>query len=90
MTTTTEQPTGMTRRDVQLIKRGLDIINTGELRRVREALQLSRPRMARLLGVNEFTLRSWELDKRLPDEPAVLIKIVEGVEKFRKVIDDTS
>jgi DNA-binding transcriptional regulator YiaG len=46
--------------------------------------------MARLLGVNEFTLRSWELDKRLPDEPAVLIKIVEGVEKFQKVIDDTS
>ena len=82
--------TELTRRDVQLIKRGLDIISTGELRRVREALGLSRPRMARLLDVSEYTLRSWELDKRLPDEPAVLIKIVEGVDKFGRVVDDTS
>jgi DNA-binding transcriptional regulator YiaG len=82
MTTTIE----LSNRDARLITRGREIVESGELRRVRDALNLTRPRMAALLDISEFTLRSWELYKRTPS-PDKLIRIAEVIGNLRRVID---
>jgi DNA-binding transcriptional regulator YiaG len=80
------QATKLAHRDARLILRGREIIETDELREVRDALRLSRPRMAAMIGVSEFTLRSWELDKRLPG-PDRLIRVAKVVDDLRRAID---
>ena len=81
-------PSRLTQREAQLIARGVDLIKSGDLRRVREALHFGRARMAALLDISEYTLRSWELDKLVPNDPRRLMKIGEVVGKLQDAIDE--
>jgi hypothetical protein len=84
-----EPTTGPTRREAQLIVRGRDIIESGDLRRVRETLGMSRPRFAAVLGVSEFTLRTWEL---YPTRHAIrrrhLARVGKVIGELRRAIDE--
>jgi len=52
-TTTIDYPDRLTQREAQLIARGVHLIKSGDLRRVREALHFSRRRMSALLEISE-------------------------------------
>ena len=77
----------LSRHDMELIMRGRDIIESGELRRVRETLGMSRPEMAALLGVSNPTVRSWELTLRAPRRP-YLMRIGKVVGGMRRAIEE--
>ncbi|EGN74636.1 Putative transcriptional regulator [Idiomarina sp. A28L] len=48
------------------------------VKRIRQAVNLSQPKFAKLIGVEVSTLRNWEQGRREPTGPArVLIKAIE-------------
>jgi DNA-binding transcriptional regulator YiaG len=93
MDTIEQSAAELSRPEARLILRGREIVESGDLRRVREALRLSRVRMAALLGTSPVNVTNWELyspatgGTMLP-RPAMLVRIAQVVGDLQRVIDE--
>jgi DNA-binding transcriptional regulator YiaG len=85
--TTEDYVPKLTRRDVHLIVRGREIVESGDLRRVRETLGMSRPEMAALLGISWTTLRAWEFYGSVP-RPEKAIHVAKVIGDLCRAIDE--
>ena len=82
-----ERSTGPSRREAHLIVRGREIVESGDLRRVRDTLGMPRRQMAALLGISHNTLVTWEMGISMPRREQ-LANVGKVIGELRRAIDE--
>jgi DNA-binding XRE family transcriptional regulator len=70
--------------EVRAIRRGREIVASGEMQRVREACGLNRMELGRLIGVKVGTIIGWERDRRVPTAEYA-IRIADVIDQLSRV-----
>jgi DNA-binding XRE family transcriptional regulator len=73
--------------EIRDVRRGREIVATGELRRVREACGLTQAELSRMLGVYPSNIVNWERDQR-PPVARHAIKIARVIDRLHPLVEE--